>query len=68
MENDHDVVGDLADEIRILSGNYTTPADACNSYQLFYRKLEEFENDLHMHIHLENNILFPKAVALEKVA
>ncbi len=67
MENDHDVVGDLADEIRILSGNYTLPENACNSYALLYKKLEEFENDLHMHIHLENNILFPKAVEMEKV-
>jgi regulator of cell morphogenesis and NO signaling len=67
MENDHDIVGDLADEIRILSHNYTLPENACNSYTLLYKKLEEFENDLHMHIHLENNILFPKAVEMEKV-
>ncbi len=66
MENDHDVVGDLADEIRILSGDYTLPAHACTSYTMLYKKLEEFENDLHMHIHLENNILFPKAVEMEK--
>ena len=68
MENDHDIVGDLADEIRILSDNYTLPANACNSYSLLYKKLEAFENDLHFHIHLENNILFPKAVQMEKVA
>ncbi len=66
MENDHDIVGDLADEIRILSGNYTLPANACESYALLYKKLAEFEDDLHMHIHLENNILFPKAIELEK--
>ena len=65
MENDHDVVGDLAAEIKTLSDNYTPPVNACNSYSLFYKKLEEFENDLHFHIHLENNILFPKAVQLE---
>ncbi len=68
MEHDHDVVGDIADMIKTLSGNYTLPANACNSYALLYKKLEEFEDDLHLHIHLENNILFPKAVALEKVA
>lgn len=67
MENDHDIVGDLANEIRILSDNYTVPANACNSYTLLYKKLSEFEDDLHMHIHLENNILFPKAVKMEKV-
>jgi regulator of cell morphogenesis and NO signaling len=68
MEHDHAVVGDIADEIRSLTNNYTLPASACNSYSLLYKKLAEFEDDLHMHIHLENNILFPKAVALEKVA
>jgi regulator of cell morphogenesis and NO signaling len=66
MENDHDIVGRLADEIKTLSNNYTLPENACNSYGLLYKKLEDFENDLHMHIHLENNILFPKAVALEQ--
>lgn len=66
MENDHDIVGDLADEIRVLSDNYTLPANACNSYSLLYKKLGEFEDDLHFHIHLENNLLFPKAVQMEK--
>lgn len=66
MENDHDIVGRLAEEIKTLSNNYTLPENACNSYGLLYKKLEDFENDLHMHIHLENNILFPKAVALEQ--
>jgi regulator of cell morphogenesis and NO signaling len=66
MENDHDIVGELAEEIRSLSNNYTTPANACNSYNLLYKKLHDFEDDLHMHIHLENNILFPKAIELEK--
>ncbi len=45
---------------------YKTPADACISYQTFYQALEAFEQDLHQHIHLENNILFPKAIALEE--
>ncbi len=66
MEKDHEVVGKLGAEIKELSKDYTLPADACNSYYLLYKKLEEFENDLHLHIHLENNILFPKAIELEK--
>ncbi len=66
MENDHEIVGNLGAEIKALSNDYTLPADACNSYYLLYKKLEEFENDLHLHIHLENNILFPKAVELER--
>ncbi len=65
MENDHEVVGKLVEDIRQLSGNFTLPETACNSYALLYRKLEEFESDLHTHIHLENNILFPKAIELE---
>jgi regulator of cell morphogenesis and NO signaling len=68
MENDHDIVGQLAEEIKNLTNNYTLPENACNSYGLLYKKLEDFENDLHMHIHLENNILFPKAIALENKA
>jgi len=54
------------EDIRELSNNYQLPADACNSYTLLFRLLEEFENDLHIHIHLENNILFPKALELEQ--
>lgn len=68
MERDHDVAGDLMKEIRALSDNYTPPVNACNSYKLFYYKLEEFENDLHRHVHLENNILFPKAIEIENNA
>jgi regulator of cell morphogenesis and NO signaling len=68
MENDHDIVGDIAEQIRILTHNYTLPHNACNSYALLYKMLADFENDLHLHIHLENNILFPKAVTLEQEA
>ncbi|MBS1774002.1 MAG: iron-sulfur cluster repair di-iron protein [Bacteroidetes bacterium] len=68
MERDHDVAGDLMREIRELSNNYTTPVNACNSYKLLYYKLEEFENDLHRHVHLENNILFPKSIEIENNA
>ena len=66
MELEHDIVGRLLDEIRVLSFQYTIPEDACASYTLLYKMLEEFEADLHIHIHLENNILFPKAMELEK--
>ncbi len=49
-----------------FSNNYTPPEGACNTYRAFYAKLDEFEQDLHQHVHLENNILFPKALQLEK--
>lgn len=66
MEHEHDIVGDLLKKISELSENYTPPADGCTTFRLSYLKLQEFENDLHQHIHLENNILFPKAVEMEK--
>lgn len=68
MENDHDIVGKLAEDIRHLSKNFTLPENACNSLALLYKKLENFETDLHTHIHLENNILFPKAIELERAS
>ncbi len=66
MEMEHEMVGKNLEEIRMLTNNYTLPDDACASYSLLFRKLEEFENDLHIHIHLENNILFPRALEIEK--
>ena len=66
MEMEHEMVGKNLAEIRNLSSNYSLPADACASYSLLYRLLDEFEEDLHLHIHLENNILFPKALEVEK--
>ena len=68
MENEHDLVGNLMKHIEIISNKFTPPAHACNTYRVLYAKLEEFQNDLHTHIHLENNILFPKAIALENVS
>ncbi|MCA0429981.1 MAG: iron-sulfur cluster repair di-iron protein [Bacteroidetes bacterium] len=65
MEHEHDSVGRLFEQIRELSNNYTPPKGACTTYKVSYLKLEEYENDLHQHIHLENNILFPKSIALE---
>ena len=66
MEMEHEMVGRNLEEIRMLTDNYTLPDDACASYSLLFRMLDEFENDLHTHIHLENNILFPKALEVEK--
>lgn len=67
LEKEHDQVGRAFDKIRELSKGYALPSDACASYTLLFKMLQEFEDDLHLHIHLENNILFPKAIELEKV-
>ncbi len=67
MQEEHRTEGDRFATIDSLTGHYQPPADACNTYKLAYALLHEFENDLHLHIHLENNILFPKAVELEKL-
>lgn len=66
MEHEHEAVGKNLEKIRNLSRNYSLPADACASYSLLYKMMEEFEGDLFIHIHLENNILFPKALQVEK--
>lgn len=66
MEGEHDIVGDLIKEIRFLTNNFTAPEEACNSMKMLYYKLEEFEHDLLQHIHLENNILFPKAISMQE--
>ena len=65
MEAEHENAGDGFNEINQLSKNYKIPTDACPTYSVFYNALIEFEKDIHKHIHLENNILFPKAIALE---
>jgi regulator of cell morphogenesis and NO signaling len=66
MEMEHELVGGNMDEIRKITNNYHLPEDACASYSFLFKTLDEFENDLHVHVHLENNILFPKALDLEK--
>jgi regulator of cell morphogenesis and NO signaling len=66
MEHEHDVVGELMHEIRKITSDYILPTEACNSYRFLFSKLNEFEEDLHQHIHLENNILFPMTIELEK--
>ncbi len=66
MMDEHSTEGDRFRKIEELSNNYTPPQDACNTYGVTLGLLKEFEQDLHLHIHLENNILFPKAIELEK--
>jgi regulator of cell morphogenesis and NO signaling len=65
MEADHEEAGDILYEIRTLTNNYTPPQDACTTFKVTLAELKEFEEDLHKHVHLENNILFPKAIQLE---
>lgn len=65
MESEHIDAGDIIKKIAELSNNFTPPEHACNTYRALYAKLEEYQDDLFEHIHLENNILFPKAIALE---
>lgn len=66
MTHEHDAEGQRFRSIRELSGGFATPADGCNTYRTTYSLLDAFEKDLHLHIHLENNILFPKAIELEQ--
>lgn len=65
MEHEHEEEGERFRKIAELTGSYTPPADACGTYRVTFAMLQEFEEDLHKHIHLENNILFPGAIALE---
>jgi regulator of cell morphogenesis and NO signaling len=61
MEEEHEHAGNLLAEIRTLTNDYTAPADACTTFRITLAELKEFEEDLHKHVHLENNILFPLA-------
>ena len=67
MEHEHEHAGLILKEMIQLSNGYLVPEDACNTFRVLYGKLKEFEDDLHRHIHLENNILFPKAIEMEHV-
>lgn len=67
MEDDHSLAGELIQGISALSDNYTPPSGACMTFQLTYQKLREFQNDLMMHVHLENNILFPRFANTEEI-
>jgi regulator of cell morphogenesis and NO signaling len=62
MLSEHDSAGDALREMRKAASGYTAPKDACTSFRALYTLLQEFEADLHQHIHLENNILFPRAL------
>ena len=68
MMKEHDAAGELVRQIRAAGNAYRAPEDACTTFQAAYRELEQFEKDLHLHVHLENNILFPRAVELEAAA
>lgn len=64
MSSEHEFVGGTMDKINEISGGYQVPADGCNTYAVAYKLLSEFEDDIHIHVHLENNILFPKSLNL----
>lgn len=64
MSGEHEFVGGTMDKINEITGGYKVPADGCNTYAITYKLLNEFEEDLHIHVHLENNILFPKSLNL----
>lgn len=66
MEQEHEHAGNLMEEIRKLTENFIPPTDACTTYKLSFAALQNFEKDLHQHVHLENNILFPGAIRLIK--
>ena len=66
MEHEHDEAGNIMKELAQITNQFTPIEYACNTYKALFLKLEEFQNDLFQHIHLENNILFPKAIKLEE--
>jgi regulator of cell morphogenesis and NO signaling len=66
MTNEHEAVGELLREMRETTKDFALPDDACVSYTALYRALEEFEREIHTHIHLESNVLFPRAIRGEK--
>jgi regulator of cell morphogenesis and NO signaling len=64
MQGEHEFAGGAMDKINVLTNNYLIPEDACNTYRVSLKLLEQFEDDLHVHVHLENNILYPKALKM----
>jgi len=64
LHREHEEIGDAIHKVRHLAADYAIPEDVCNTFVVTYRKLKEFEDDLHKHVHLENNILFLKAAQL----
>ena len=65
MMQEHDGAGEALRSLRAITSDYKVPEDACISYRTLYQAIQGFEADLHQHIHLENNILFPRAIAME---
>lgn len=65
MNAEHESAGDELADIRRITNNFSLPPDACTTYRVAYQALDAFEKDLHTHVHLENAILFPKAIELE---
>jgi regulator of cell morphogenesis and NO signaling len=64
MSGEHEFAGGAMDKINEITSNYLVPEDGCNTYSVEFKLLHQFEDDLHVHVHLENNILYPKALAL----
>ena len=64
MENEHDEAGTVMEQIRLLTNDYTAPEDACTTFKVVLSELKHFEEGLHQHVHLENNLLFPMAKKL----
>jgi regulator of cell morphogenesis and NO signaling len=64
MTGEHEFAGGAMDEINRITSGYKIPEDGCNTYRVAFKLLEQFEDDLHTHVHLENNILYPKALEL----
>jgi regulator of cell morphogenesis and NO signaling len=63
LSDEHEFAGGAMDKINVITSGYMVPDDGCNTYQVAFRLLRQFEDDLHTHVHLENNILYPKAIA-----
>jgi regulator of cell morphogenesis and NO signaling len=66
MEQDHDGAGALLSELRAITGEYVAPPWACGTFRALYQGLAELESDMHVHVHLENNVLFPRALDLAR--
>jgi regulator of cell morphogenesis and NO signaling len=64
MNDEHEFAGGTMDRINEITSNYLVPEDGCNTYNVAFKLLHQFEDDLHVHVHLENNILYPKALSL----
>ena len=67
MLGEHDFAGRTMDEINRITDGYKVPADGCNTYRVTFNLLRQFEDDLHIHVHLENNIVFPRAIKLAEL-